>query len=597
MHAPIQPKTPPPRRDWRALWLVALLALLAPFASAQSGGASQSTVDVSLTSGYAKLGEEVRIVIRATVSGNRELGGLESIELPEVEGLGFGRVLGPSTSSRFEMDGRGRMIGTQTLTYAVPVAASRVGTFEIPRFSMRIDGKEITAPDAPMTLKVLEDIEGSRALVLELGEMPARVFEGQPYTFDLTMGWSMGVRGGSVLLQVPWWGRQDGVIELEPQLTGAERDFPIDRRGRSALPVSDLGVRERDGAPYQLYRLRRRFVATRPGTVSFPRTVLEVSRGRGRDALYQVVPGFSIEVVPVPEEGRPLDWTGAVGPIEVSRDAQRRDIDLGDSLELSVRYSGSGNLEFFEAPKLERIEGFERFRVLASTDEKTPFLRTIEYELVPMGPDVTEVPPIPLSVFDPEAGGYVTIATEPMTIRVNGATPGGEDPFAGLGADEVPEERAPTLRDIQPRPITAGPRSTGDGPGAGAGVAALLLALGGWVVTRRAVRRHGDPDGRRARAKRGALGALRRELRGAEGPGARALALERFLAARTGTSPGEWIGRSSLDGSMEGASADLERCFAEVRERLDRAAYQGGAAAPAAEEVVALARRIVQEVR
>ena len=123
------------------------------------------------------------------------------------------------------------------------------------------------------------------------------------------------------------------------------------------------------------------------------------------------MPGFSIDVVPVPEEAA-LDWTGAVGPVEVSRDAQRRDIDLGDSLELSVRYSG-GNLEFFEAPKLERIEGFERFRVLASTDEKTPFLRTIEYKLVPMGPDVTEVPPIPLSVFDPEAGSYVTIATEP----------------------------------------------------------------------------------------------------------------------------------------------------------------------------------------
>ena len=79
--------------------------------------------------------------------------------------------------------------------------------------------------------------------------------------------------------------------------------------------------------------------------------------------------------------------------------------------------------------------------------------------------------------------------------------------------------------------------------------------------------------------------------------GAEDLALERFLAARTGTSPGEWIGRSSLDGSMDGASADLERSFAEVRERLDRAAYQGGAAAPGADEVVALARRIVQEVR
>ena len=86
MHAPIQPKNPPLLRRRRALWPVALLALVMPFASAQAGGSSRSTVDVSLTSGYAKLGEEVRIVIRATVSGNRELGGLESIELPEVEG-------------------------------------------------------------------------------------------------------------------------------------------------------------------------------------------------------------------------------------------------------------------------------------------------------------------------------------------------------------------------------------------------------------------------------------------------------------------------------------------------------------------------------
>ena len=56
MHAPIQPKTPPLRRVRRALMLVVPLALVTPFASAQRGGASQSSVDVSLTSGYAKLG-------------------------------------------------------------------------------------------------------------------------------------------------------------------------------------------------------------------------------------------------------------------------------------------------------------------------------------------------------------------------------------------------------------------------------------------------------------------------------------------------------------------------------------------------------------
>ena len=86
MHAPIQTKTPPARRVWRALWLVALLALATPFTSAQRGGAALSTVDVSLTSGDAKLGEEVQLIIRVVVSANRGPGRLESIERPEVEG-------------------------------------------------------------------------------------------------------------------------------------------------------------------------------------------------------------------------------------------------------------------------------------------------------------------------------------------------------------------------------------------------------------------------------------------------------------------------------------------------------------------------------
>lgn len=571
--------------------LVACLLIVLQGSLAAAPAQSQAKIDVSLTGGYAKLGEEVRIVIRA-VTSEREIGPLEGIELPEVAGLEFGRVLGPSRSSRFEMDARGRMVGTTTLTYAVPVTAKRTGEFEIPPIKLEIDGKTITAPDAPMTLKVLEDIEGSRALVLDLKPLPARVYEGQPYSFDMTIGWSMGVRGGSVLLQVPWWGKQEGVIELEPQLTGAERDFPIDRRGRAALAVTDLGVRDRDGTPFQLYRLNRRFIATRPGTVTFPRTVLEVGRGRGRDALYQVVPEFSVEVIPVPEAGRPVEWTGAIGPIEVTRDAQRRDIDMGDSLKLEVRYSGEGNIEFFETPKLERVEGFERFRLLGSSDQNTPFMRTIEYELVPLDGDVTEVPPIPLSVFDPASGEFRTVSTEPMTIRVNGGAADGEDPFAGL-AEEEPVDRAPVLRDIAARPATGGPVDAGRGPGLGAALGSLLLAVLGTAFVRRAVRRGGDPSGAAARARRGALRSLERELKGARQPGDMNLALERFLAARTGTPAGEWIGRSRL----EGAPDDLQRSFGALRERLDRAAYQGGGTPPSPDEIVACARRIAQEVR
>ena len=72
-------------------------------------------------------------------------------------------------------------------------------------------------------------------------------------------------------------------------------------------------------------------------------------------------------MIPLPEQGRPLDFSGAVGTFHASARADRTDVDVGDSIKLSVEWTGDGNLEFFAPPELDRLDAFAGFRVFGKT--------------------------------------------------------------------------------------------------------------------------------------------------------------------------------------------------------------------------------------
>ena len=549
--------------------------------------AQKTEVAVELSNGLVKVGERASIRIQLTAT-NAKVETLNSVDLPEVEGLSFGSVGGPARYSEFVRGVRGRMTERSTFTYTVPVTASGKGKYTIPPLTLKVGGKEIQAPLEAMELEVVEDIVGSRVLVLEMEPVPDRVYEGEPYTLEFTLGWDASLTVDGMVLQIPWYGRQDGVILLAQANSGSMLDFPIGPGRNRAAKMEDLRLRRRKGTDYRLFSFKRRFVGTRPGTIEFPRTILQVNERRRSDRFgrtrvepyYQVIPEFSIEVVPVPEEGRPVDWSGAIGDVNVDRDLRRRDIDAGDSLKFELSYSGEGNLEFFDAPDLSRVAGFENFRVLGIEDQTQPYMRLFEYDLVPLSANVTEIPSVPLTVFDTESGSFEVIESDPVEIRVRAGEAGADDPFEGLDEkddDEVPD----ALRDIAARPREDEERFA-PGPAPGTAAMTLLASIVGWVSLRRFVRRRGDPNSVVARRRRGALGRLKRDL-GANDARAdtrvRALALERFLAARSNTAPEAWIGRSEFeptDGFV--ASDELQAEFQSLRTELDRPVF--GADAP-----------------
>ena len=523
-------------------------------------------VNVRITKPLVKLGAQTDV--RITVQGTREA---EILEIPEVDGLLMGRLLGPQTTEIMEAFG-GRVQRRTTLEWSFAVRPSRAGEFTIPPIQLRIQGNVGTYPDQPITVRVIEDLEGADHCFLKVIDAPERVFEGQPFDLDLRFGTDL--TSGEVDLYLPWWPNPRGVLDVENSTRALPFRFRVNERTEAG--VAELPGEERSGISFRVFQLSRRYIATRPGTLDYEagtfqfsevlRRATVFSSGRFKRYYAQSEP-FEIEVLPVPEEGRPLEWTGAVGEMSAQRRVTRRDVDVGGTITLEVFWSGLGNLEFFDIPDLKRLDEFKDFRVLGIEDKQYFDERRVSIDLVPTSAEIEEIPAVPLWVFNPEKEAYELIKTDPVPIRVRfveDEVSSSEEWVGGIDIHDL--KSAP--QDAESTPTLGAARLLSSGLG-------LLL---GWWMTRTLVRkRQGDPNSASARRRRRALKGLEGKLNRATSSSSQAAALARFLAARSMEPDSAWIGRDLTQwcdlNEASGRLRDAMGGVAHLLSELDEAAW------------------------
>jgi len=502
--------------------------MLMPATAAQQG----VSVQVGLSRPLVKLGDDLRLQIH--VDGTRDA----RVHAPDhVDGLIFGPLAGPQVSQVQEFQGR-RVTTRITMVWTMTIRPTRTGEFEIPPIGLEVDGKDLRAPDEPMSLRVIQDLEGATHCFIEVKDLPTQVYEGEPFDLDIRFGTDL--TSGEVDLYLPWWPTHRGVLEIETGNPRGTYRFPVNDRHEA--DITELDPVQRQGVPFRVFQLARRYLATRSGTLDFDTATFQFSEVLRRSTVFsagrykryhaQASP-FQIEVLPIPEEGRPLDWTGAVGELTTQRRVDRRDVDEGGTISLTVSWFGRGNTEFFDAPDLKRLEGFEDFRVLAVEDNHFSDERRVTYDLVPTTSKITEIPPVPLWVFSPESESFERVVTDPVAVRVRAVgDPLGALPLAGDEFD---------LFDVHTEPATG----TDPTPlGAGRLGQATLSIMGLWFVSRTWVRRRrGDPSAPTARRRRAALRRLRPALKAAHSASDQSAALAQFLADRSGEPAGAWLGR------------------------------------------------------
>ncbi len=554
-------------------WLACFFAA-AGVASAQRRDEAQ--VRSYLTSGVVRLGDRATLILSVENASSAEVRAL-----PKVDGLLIGPL--PPPSERFQLEFRGnRQVQSVTRTWAVPVQPTAVGEFVLPPIELIVDGGSVLT--AELRLNVVADLRGEELGFLEVRPSSRKVVVGQPFSLELVFGFDNAIAEQTNYgnLALSWWGRLPGLLENETASSPGARKIKLSLNDRDSIEVESVDPpREIKGRKFVTLRLRRSYTPTRTGQIEFPvsffefgevverRDFFRTERQKG-ETYFARAPEFSIEVVPLPDAGRPVDYSGAIGKFSASASAQPRDVDAGESIKWRVEWTGEGNLEFFTAPDPSRLDAFRDFRVYGKTEEKSFERRVVIYDIAPLSSQVRSIPALPLSLYDPQEERYTTVQTAPIEIRVRAL-----EGASGLGGGEARESFEEDLRDIvvraerreRPRPL---------GP---LGVGALGLGVPlGWLALRAVVRRRYDPDAPRERARRRARRELGRALGAGGGAREQLTAIHRFLGARTAQTPQAWEGRKAseaLPPSQRERARALEECVC----ALERAVWggQGGA--------------------
>jgi len=136
--------------------------------------------------------------------------------------------------------------------------------------------------------------------------------------------------------------------------------------------------------------------------------------------------GATLEVKPVPRDGRPSNFTGAIGQFNLEANAAPLKASEGEPIMMTLTLVGQGNFNAVTQPELTEAEGW---RVYPATDQFTPgdtvgFSGTKKFDIAMVARESkTRTPGASFSYFDPMEERFVTLQTEPLAVEVAGRAP------------------------------------------------------------------------------------------------------------------------------------------------------------------------------
>lgn len=148
-----------------------------------------------------------------------------------------------------------------------------------------------------------------------------------------------------------------------------------------------------------------------------------LSGGQGQEKIAQSN-AITLDIRPLPKEGKPASFYGAVGSgYQITASVDRKEVEAGDAVNLTIQVRGPGNLKPTADIKLPVINGFKAYDAatsagtLPSTTGISSF-KTFKTVLVPSKEGAYNIPAISWSYFNPKTKTYRTIQTRAIPITV-----------------------------------------------------------------------------------------------------------------------------------------------------------------------------------
>ena len=135
----------------------------------------------------------------------------------------------------------------------------------------------------------------------------------------------------------------------------------------------------------------------------------------------------SVDVLTLPEKGKPDNFTGAVGNFSFNAKLNHDKVKANESLNLKLTISGKGNINLASTPKINFPEGFETYDPKISENISTAGgvsgTKTYEYLVIPRKSGEYILKDINFSYFDAEKKQYVTLPSPEIKVTVEAGDP------------------------------------------------------------------------------------------------------------------------------------------------------------------------------
>ncbi len=145
-----------------------------------------------------------------------------------------------------------------------------------------------------------------------------------------------------------------------------------------------------------------------------------------------------ITVTPLPEDGKPTDFTGAVGNFTIKSSIDKTNLTTDDVANLKLTITGSGNLKLIEAPKLNLPNGLtylDPVMVDTITSRTTTISgsKIITYPITPNTAGEYTIPATSFTFYNTQTGKYITLNTDAIKLNVKQGKSGGGNNAIAIG--------------------------------------------------------------------------------------------------------------------------------------------------------------------
>ncbi len=403
-----------------------LISLLAFLIMSCGIMAQKFTANASKTKVVA--GEQFQIAYSLNTGGS-------NFKTPNLNG--FDVYSGPNQSSSMQFI-NGTM--SQSISFSFILAARKEGKFTIPPASIIVNGSRIESNEL-----VIEVAKGGTPSA----QQPSQGNPGNPNTPQ---------NGGDNLFAITtvnktkaYLGEQITVVHkiyTKLNLRGFQDiQFPsYDGFWSQDMPQKGqiaLGTENVNGVAYYVAEIKKSFIfAQKTGTIEIspveiecvvrertsnaPQSIFDLFSGNGgyQDAIYKTKSKpIKIEIQPLPEQGKPENFNGAVGNFSFKALVNKEKIKANDAINLNIAISGQGNLKLLNTPVVGFPEGFETYdpKVSENISINTNGVsgsKTFDYLVIPRNEGDYNITNVGFSYFDPAKKTYITLPSPEFNIHV-----------------------------------------------------------------------------------------------------------------------------------------------------------------------------------